>query len=104
MTEEPHYSCTRHHCSEGKPDECWAKWTPELGDGQQAPTPIAPGDYVQPITDIEGTDVTGKMTPCKVTAVYKNGNIHAVSDDGKVSWHGEAVGFRKVGHGHGWLE
>lgn len=59
------------------------------------------GDYVRPIMTIdEGTehefDATEKMTPCQVTAVYKNGNIHAVSDDGKVSHHGPASGFQKI--------
>ncbi|WGH20854.1 hypothetical protein QLT00_gp71 [Gordonia phage Commandaria] len=57
---------------------------------------IRPGDYVRPVMFVEGQDVTSKMTACKVTSVYQNGNIHCVSDDATVSHHGPAEGFRRM--------
>lgn len=57
---------------------------------------LKPGDYVRPIVNIEGTDYTGAMSPAKVTTVYKNGNIHCTTDDGRVSHHAPASGFQKV--------
>ncbi|AKJ72402.1 hypothetical protein AU099_gp59 [Gordonia phage GTE8] len=71
------------------------------GRPRTAPKPkkshsIRPGDYVQPITFVEGQDMTSVMTPCQVTSVYQNGNIHCVSDNSSVSHHGPAEGYRKV--------
>lgn len=61
---------------------------------------LKPGDYVKPVMKVDDPqgpiDATELMTPCQVTTVYKNGNIHAVSDDGKVSHHGPASGFQKI--------
>lgn len=57
---------------------------------------LKPGDLVRPITEVDGIDATDAMTPCRVMVVYKNGNVHVASEDGKVTHHGPASGFQKI--------
>lgn len=56
---------------------------------------IKVGDYVIPWDDDDEFD-NRHWTPCKVTAVYKNGSLYARSDVGNISWRGPTSGFRVV--------
>ena len=49
------------------------------------------GDYVVP--DDEYAHI---VTPCRVTHVFKSGNIRARSDDGALYWRGPADEFKVV--------
>lgn len=57
---------------------------------------IQVGDYIVPVTVIDGIDVSDAMTPCRVLNVFKNGNLLARSDDHRVEWRGLPEGFRKA--------
>lgn len=51
------------------------------------------GDYVIPIDD-DGDEYDHIWTPCRVTHLFKNGNLRASSDAGTLSWHGQADAFK----------
>lgn len=62
---------------------------------------IEVGDYVIPAKDLDADEFFVDnwqriWTPCRVRAVYKNGQLRARADDGKIEWKGPIEGFMKV--------